>query len=214
MVIVVPAFAERNQGQEKIILAGIGGLVAARAEQMAQRIDREGAVPTEDRAEKEAPDEQGPSAKEPDHHAHGDGRDEVIFIQPAEFGKFSEITNVVETGIVVLVGDDPTNVRPEKAKERWRMQILFLVGETVVMAVMGGPPQNSLLYGGHGHKCDDELEDATGFIGAMREVAMVARGHEEHAQFVQREAGNWKIPVEGHEENQQRGEVHQYERKS
>ena len=36
-----------------------------------------------------------------------------------------------------------------------------------MMAVMGGPPEDAFLGGGHGHEGDDELEDAAGLIGAM-----------------------------------------------
>jgi len=45
MMIVVPAFSEREQGEEPIVAAGIGGFVAARAEEVRERIDGEGIMP-------------------------------------------------------------------------------------------------------------------------------------------------------------------------
>ena len=56
MMVVVPAFAERDQGQEPIILAGVGGGETAIAENVRERIDGERAVPEKNGAEEEAPE--------------------------------------------------------------------------------------------------------------------------------------------------------------
>src|ERR1700736_3540465 len=45
MVVVVPAFAEGQQRQEPVVLAGVVGFVAARTEQMGERIDGKRVVP-------------------------------------------------------------------------------------------------------------------------------------------------------------------------
>ena|ERR1700730_4689818 len=57
VMVIVPAFAEGQQGEEPVVLAGVGGLIATRAEQMRKRIDGEGVVPQEDGAQAESPDE-------------------------------------------------------------------------------------------------------------------------------------------------------------
>jgi hypothetical protein len=65
------------------------------------------------------------------------------------------------------------------------------------------PPQHALLRGAHGHERDYELKDATGFKGAMRKIAMVSGGNEEHAHAEERQAGHQVIPMKRNEKYQQ-----------
>ncbi len=116
VMVVVPALAQREERQKPVVLAGVGGLVAAGAEQVRKGIDGEGVVPQEYGAQAERPDEQVPAADEPDHRSQGYGRNHVIFIQPAQLGKFREIADVVQTRVIVFVGHDPADVRPEKSE--------------------------------------------------------------------------------------------------
>ena len=116
MMVVVPAFTEGQQRQEPVVLAGVGRLIAARAEQMRKRIDREGVVPQQHGAQAERPDEQVPSANQPDHRPQRNGRNHVIFIQPAQLGEFREIADVIEARVVVFIRHDPADVRPEKSE--------------------------------------------------------------------------------------------------
>ena len=46
----------------------------------------------------------------------------MILIQPAQLGKFCEIADVVQARVVVFIGHDPADVRPEKSKQRGRMK--------------------------------------------------------------------------------------------
>src|ERR1700682_6757067 len=50
MMVVVPAFAEREQGDQPVVLAGVTGFVAPRAEKVRERIDGERIVPQKHRA--------------------------------------------------------------------------------------------------------------------------------------------------------------------
>src|SRR5207245_7586301 len=109
-------------------------------------------------------------------------------------------------------GEDPSDVRPEEAEERGRMQVQFLVGKAVMVAMMRGPPQHALLRGRHGHECYDELEDSAGFKRPVRKVAMIAGGDEEHTHYQQRQAGHQVIPMKWHEKNQKRREMHENKR--
>ena len=59
MMIVVPAFTEGHESEEPVVAAGVGGLVAARAEKMRERVDGEGVMPEERGAEAEAPEKSG-----------------------------------------------------------------------------------------------------------------------------------------------------------
>ena len=69
----------------------------------------------------------------------------MVFVEPAELGKFSEVGDVVDARVVVAVGDDPADVGPEETEERGRVDVVVLVGEAVMMAVMGGPPEDAFL---------------------------------------------------------------------
>src|SRR5580700_9882875 len=81
-----------------------------------------------------------------------------------------------------------------------------------MMAVMSGPPENAFLRGGHGHPGNDELEPAAGLEGAVREIAVVAGGDEEHADFVGEETRERVIPLEGEEEDAENGQVNKGKR--
>ena len=68
------------------------------------------------------------------------------FIEPAEFGKFGEVADIVQAGAIVSIGDDPAHMGPEKAEQRRGVEIFFLVGEAVMVAVIGGPPEDAFLH--------------------------------------------------------------------
>ena len=59
--------------------------------------------------------------------------------------------------------------------------------ELVMHAVMRGPPQRALLRGERRAEREHELKPARGLVAAMREVAVIRAGHEEHPRHVERE---------------------------
>ena len=63
-----------------------------------------------------------------------------------------------------------------------RMDVACGVGMEVMMPVLGGPPQNTTLGAALGKKREDELESASGRIGAMREITMVSGADGKNAQ--------------------------------
>src|SRR6202000_2066945 len=83
VMIVVPAFAERQEREKPVVLAGVGGLVADSAEKVRERVDRESVVPEEHGAEDESPEEEREAADQVHRDAEDSGRDEVIFVEPA-----------------------------------------------------------------------------------------------------------------------------------
>ena len=58
----MPALAEGHEGEEPVVLAGVGCFVAARTEKVRKRIDGEGVVPEECSAQAEAPEEERETA--------------------------------------------------------------------------------------------------------------------------------------------------------
>ena len=59
------------------------------------------------------------------------------------------------------------------------------VGVGMVVAVVRGPPQRAALHGGGAQQREHELHGARSAEGAVREIAVVERGHREHAQAEQ-----------------------------
>jgi len=184
VMVVVPAFAESHQGEQPVVLAGVGGREAAIAENVRKRIDGECAVPEEDGAQEKAPDEQRPGTNEPQGYGQNGWREHVVLVQPAEFREFGEVADVVIARVVVAVGKNPADVRPPEAEERRRVQVLLQIGIPVMMAMMRRPPENALLRGRHGHPGDHKLKPAAGLERAVREIPVIAGGDEEHAHFV------------------------------
>ena len=82
----------------------------------------------------------------------------------------------------------------------------------MMMTMMSGPPENSLLRGGHGHEGNDELKGAAGFVRAMRKIAVVAGGNEKHSKDEKGEAREKIQPVKGKEENSEREKMNDGER--
>lgn len=202
VVVVVPSLAQSHDGEQPVVTAGVGGLIPPRTEEVRQRIDGERVVPQEHSAQAKTPDKQMPSANQPKHGGQRNGGHHMIFVQPAQLRIFREVTDVIQAGVIVFVGNDPANMRPEKAKKRGGVKIIFLIGKTMMMTVMCGPPQDALLRGGHGHEGNDKLEDAAGLESAMREITVVARGDEKHANGKKRDAGNQIRPVKRYEKYQ------------
>jgi hypothetical protein len=212
MMVVVPAFAERQQRQQPVVLAGVGGFIAPRTEEVRERIDRKRIVPEHHGAEAEAPYEQRPSADEHQRGAQGDRRHQMIFVQPAQLGIFGKIPDVVDARVVVLVRNDPADVRPEKPEQRRRVQIQFLIRIPVMVPVMRRPPQHALLRGGRRDKGDHKLEYPAGLERAVRKIAVVARGHEKHAHQKNTQAGEEIRPVKMNEKYPEGKNVNQYKR--
>src|ERR1700722_18771327 len=137
----------------------------------------------------------------------------MIFVEPAELGKFGEVGDVVDARVVVAIGHDPANVGPKETEECGGVDVIVLVGKTVMMAVMGGPPEDAFLYGGHGHEGDYELECAAGLVGAMRKIPVIAGGDPEHPHRDKGHASDQIRPPEGNEEDAQGKQMHYGERR-
>jgi hypothetical protein len=83
----------------------------------------------------------------------------------------------------------------------------------VMVTVVRRPPQHALLRRRHGYERDDKLEYAAGLERAMRKIAMISGGDEEHAHHQEREAGHQVIPMKWNEKDQQRCYMNEKERK-
>src|SRR5690606_30966436 len=96
MMVVVPALAERDDRQQKVVPAGIGRVEPSAADRMRQRIDGERAVIEHRGADEEAPDEELRAGRfqrwhiypqkrprDEEQYAQAGGGPYVIAVQPA-----------------------------------------------------------------------------------------------------------------------------------
>ena len=83
------------------------------------------------------------------------------------------------------------------------VNIILAIGVSVVVAMMGRPPQRALLICHATHERQDKLKDAVCFIRAMREVAMVAGGDGKDTDTIECDTrGNGNPANTGPEEKQ------------
>ena len=144
--------------------------------------------------------------------AQDGGWNEMIFVEPSRSSGNLAKSAEKKARVVVAIGHDPTNVGPEETEERGGVDVIVLVGEAVMMTVVGGPPEDAFLGGSHSHEGDYELEYATGFVGAMREIPVIAGGDPEHPDRDEGYAGDQIGPAKRNEENAQGEQVHYGER--
>ena len=77
---------------------------------------------------------------------------------------------------------------PPKAAQLGRVDILFRIGELVMVPVMGSPPKRPLLAARSAPEGQNELKETTGLIGAMGEITVVSPRDGEHAGVIHEKA--------------------------
>src|SRR5579885_1981022 len=102
---------------------------------MRQGIDGEGVVPEQHGAQAEAPEEEGPAADQENDCRENHWGHPVVFVEPAEFGEFGEVGNVVEARAVVAVQNDLAAMRAEETKEGRGMEFVFVVRIAMMVTV-------------------------------------------------------------------------------
>ena len=147
----------------------------------------------EHRAPQEADDETGPAREEKAQAGKEHARKDLEFVQPHQFGIARQIRYFGEIGLVVLPGKDPPQMAVDETVVPRRMHVVPGVGMQMVMAVLGGPPDDALLRGGLGQERKDELKRSARRIGAVREIAMIAGADGEDAQPIERDAKDQRL---------------------
>ena len=104
VVIVVPAFAERQHRENKAVARVIIGLKTALAEDVRGGVDQPGAMQPVDDAQAESPQEHGQSAKGQQRQSSNHHRDPMIRVQPPVELVASQIRRVLGHDLVVVIG--------------------------------------------------------------------------------------------------------------
>jgi hypothetical protein len=115
VVVVVPAFAEGEEGDWGEVAAGVAGGIAAFAEDVGEGVDGEGGVPDEHGGAEEADDEAAPAGDQVAGRAEGHGADPVVAVEEAQLRVAGEIADDVKVGGAVAAGEDPADVAPPEA---------------------------------------------------------------------------------------------------
>lgn len=157
---------------------------------MAQGINRKGAVIEKDGADHESDNQPAPPVDQEAQPRQYDAGDPVQFIQKHQFGVTPKILHRVGFGFVVPARKNPADVRPPNALHDGGMGIIFRIRITVMVAVMGGPPQGPLLHGAATQPGQKQLKRPAGFIGFMGKIAVIPAGDPKHTNEIQSHAQN------------------------
>lgn len=83
-----------------------------------------------------------------------------------------------------------------------RVNVGFAVRMRVVIAMMSRPPERAFLIRRATDQRQDELKDAAGLIGTMREVTVITGGYGKYAKAVEGKARNHRNPANARPEHQ------------
>src|ERR1043165_5609704 len=83
VVVVVPALAESEQGHPPVVAAAVRRVVTPTPPKMADRVDHESRVVSQDGAQEKAPDQAAPSVDEPAQARQEEAREPMEVVKPA-----------------------------------------------------------------------------------------------------------------------------------
>jgi len=200
VVVVVPAFAERDEGENETVAGIVGGIKAAVAPEVREGIDRSRAVEEGGGADEESPDEklravglkrrrgvgeEVAEREEADREQYGN--DDIKTTEPDNLGIFGEVLDLGIIGGEIAFARDPADVRPEKTVDAGRVGVDGLVGVLVMVAMVGGPPKRAALDSGSRPEGEEELAEAGSAVGFVGKIAVQNSGDGEHADDVEGE---------------------------
>jgi len=126
------------------------------------------------------------TTNKPDGHAEEDLGNPVVSLQPSDLRVFGQILDHIHFWFMVLLAEKPTEVAPEEAPLRG-VWILDSVGISVMIAVMGCPPQRAFLSTECPPYTHPELPEAVQLVGTVSEVAMHPGCYEEHPGEIEKD---------------------------
>ena len=191
VVVVVPSLAQRDGREDCAVSAVVGGRVAARSEHVRERVDREGAVPEQHgrHADPHTRANGPPTRKR--RHAERGRRDPPPAVEPHELRVPRQVLDARLIGLRVLARQDPADVAPEETP-RAGPSARRPAGPRTCDACGDAPPTRarpSASWSSRGRR--GQLEGAARLETPVREVAVVAGRHEEHAHVVEGD-GQWR----------------------
>jgi len=177
MMIVVPAFAKRQDRYPETVGGVVSGHEALRSPHVGGGVHEPSGVQAKYGANECAPQQVGQASEEEQSSAHDDLRNPVPLADPGMKFVFTQVGDVGEEGIDLVVhglaGKDPSHVGPDAAFAR-RVRVAFFIRILVMFAVRGDPEDRSA-FEGQGCAGGQEIFDPFwSFVAAMRKEPMVA----------------------------------------
>jgi hypothetical protein len=212
VVVVVPALAEGEDRQPPVVARVVAGDVALIADDVGQGVDEESAVVEHRGAPEEADDQSRPAADREARDRQREPRNPVMAVEPAQLRVAHQVGDQAVVRVLLRAREDPAHVGEPEAPLTRRVDVELGVGVAVVLAVLGGPPQRSLLGRALGDERQHELERPAGLERPVREVAVVAGGDGEHPQQKKADGDGHGGAGDASPDRRQAGEVDQDER--
>jgi len=194
VVQVVPGLTEGGNSQPVHIARQVAAFERALAEHVADRVDGPGHVVHESDTDNATPEHAGEESDPgPGDQAADDARKQERHYDDARecIVDALQVFVVADIGRVLidrglLLREQPTHVREDQAfgdglargaKAPRGMRIADLVGELVVLAVVGNPLVDGTFEGVRAHEGERDLHRAIGLEGAVGEVPVVSHRH-------------------------------------
>src|SRR5271165_48964 len=182
MMIVVPSFTAREQGDPPAVARVVAGFEASRSPHVRRGIHQPGSVQAEGHAQEDSPHDARPATDSEQGEANDYQRNPVIFTEPDMKLVTSEVGSIARKhGGLVVHGDaahDPAHVSPPSAFGR-RVRVTLVIGKLVMNAVRGHPEDRAALER-QGRADGHEIFDPLGcLVAAMSQQAVVAHSDAE-----------------------------------
>ena len=224
-MIVVPALAEREQGEQPVVAAVIVGAIAPPPEDVGERIDHEGHVRAGDRGDEEPPHEHLPAAgaelrrdvaraaRRAPNISKASATGTAISNRSSQrsSGKRVRSRTRRRSGVKPSIRQEPAHVRSPEAVLRRRVRIRRPIGVRMMVAVMGRPPDRPALHRGGAEQSERKLHRPRGLEGAMREVAVIEGGDGEHPDRERRHRNRDRDGATAHRKHTEASHVQQDE---
>src|SRR5947209_2630561 len=210
VVVVVPPFAERHQGDEQVIGRVVGGLEPPRPPHVRRRVDEPRRVQPNDGAQEDAPQEDRPAAEDKQRDSQRDEREKVPARNPDLEAIPEQVGRVtLDCGAVVLLRrprENPADVRPPGSVAR-----AVRVGGNVRVRVMNpvgrDPLDRPALQRQRGADRENILDPLRRLVAAVRQQPVVAHADAEASGHPEDDEGNDQRRPREHEERGHRAYV-------
>src|SRR2546423_7785194 len=210
VVVVVPALAERHQGDEQVVRRVVRGLEPARPPDVRRRVDQPSRVQSDDRAQEDAPEEDRPAAEDEERDPEQDEREEVPARNPDVEATLEQVGRVALDGCAFVLLrrplQNPADVRPPRPVAR-AVRVGGRVRMRVVNPVRRDPLDGPAFERQRGAERQEILDPLRRLVAVVRQQPVVAHAYAEapgHPEYDERD--DERRPRE-HEERGQRARV-------
>ena len=185
VVVVVPALAERHQGDEQVVRRVVRGLEPTRPPHVRRRVDQPRRVQSDDGAQEDGPKEDRPAAEDEKRGPEHDLREIVPARNPDVEATFEQVGRVALDGCAVVVlrraAENPTDVRPPSPVAR-AVRVGGSVRVRVVNPVGRDPLDRAAFERERGAEREEIFDPLRRLVAAVRQKSVIAHAYAEAAR--------------------------------